>query len=587
MNKNKDSFFRKKRTFILFVFSFFGTLQLSSAVAQCVTSTQCCLANGDMSTWTCHGGTGGGSFLPYTPAISYPTGCVPNWTSTHGTPEHRTAAFYPFPFASMGSVHDGTSVIISEGIRADFQFKVGKTYDISFKIKVDHPTQQNSYNSDAVTYVRAMNNGPTVNIIGNNVYHNMPALPSEQQLITTVASSDYPYWVEEWETVTLQYTPSGNPTNNEFTQLWIYHLADNNQSSYASIADVQISLAEPVPSFHMQSTNDPAGTPKTIFGECNQFFVNALASFNECKFYLDVWESPAGAGTYTYLAKYGATGWTPTPAGVVDVTTAFGINFTANKDYRIKLAVQNDCYVWVETTLDFSVVAGASDPNPVCHIEANAPGKVVGNGAVKECGDMFLVETFEAANGYNYDKWYLAVRKRGLGSSLPWVWVTHNTAGQGNGWTLGTLPARLDLNALFNPQGVTFSGGVEYEFTLALSNPCNGWVATTTVMRVVPCPGMLMENGAGTTEFSSLRTRNSNENEIVAFPNPFNDHVDVLLSDNGQGSHKITLFDINGRKVYETETVDRASVKIDTKDLPTGMYILLVDDEAEKKLIKY
>lgn len=92
----------------------------------------------------------------------------------------------------------------------------------------------------------------------------------------------------------------------------------------------------------------------------------------------------------------------------------------------------------------------------------------------------------------------------------------------------------------------------------------------------------------GSCDYSILQVTNS-ENQITAFPNPFNDHF--ILKSNLCEDMQIWLTDLNGRRVRTQNIVYNKTQKIETSDLSNGLYVLkVVDLNGEsifsKKLIK-
>lgn len=94
---------------------------------------------------------------------------------------------------------------------------------------------------------------------------------------------------------------------------------------------------------------------------------------------------------------------------------------------------------------------------------------------------------------------------------------------------------------------------------------------------------------ASTNDFTvtALGINNFNEASIALFPNPstgiFNITADLI------GTSNITLFDLNGRNVHQSETANLKNKSLDLSQLQNGIYILTIkngDRMYSKKLIK-
>jgi hypothetical protein len=76
----------------------------------------------------------------------------------------------------------------------------------------------------------------------------------------------------------------------------------------------------------------------------------------------------------------------------------------------------------------------------------------------------------------------------------------------------------------------------------------------------------------------TLGIDNNNLDLFNIYPNPSNGLINI----NGVGINedvKISIFDINGRKVFEKETALNGSTSIEAKELTTGFYILKIQGE--------
>ena len=75
-------------------------------------------------------------------------------------------------------------------------------------------------------------------------------------------------------------------------------------------------------------------------------------------------------------------------------------------------------------------------------------------------------------------------------------------------------------------------------------------------------------------EGQTLGVQTSDLNQIIVFPNPANDYVEIKSDHNLEGAI-ISLFDLNGRRVINYKNTD-ASNLVDLSGLSVGEYILRV-----------
>ncbi len=89
-----------------------------------------------------------------------------------------------------------------------------------------------------------------------------------------------------------------------------------------------------------------------------------------------------------------------------------------------------------------------------------------------------------------------------------------------------------------------------------------------------PYPGVDLESEkSNTNETGSLKA----EADIVLFPNPFNDELNVLVKDFLSFDEiRIVIYDVVGRLVYDRRMGSSAQFSVDTKSLPVGLLIYSV-----------
>jgi len=100
----------------------------------------------------------------------------------------------------------------------------------------------------------------------------------------------------------------------------------------------------------------------------------------------------------------------------------------------------------------------------------------------------------------------------------------------------------------------------------------NGWKQYNELSTLTTSFGfdVLMCNS---TEIKALKT---SQFDIKIFPNPANDFINIIASDNH--NININIFNLFGKKVYSKDSSDPIS-KIDISELPSGLYIISVVSE--------
>lgn len=150
------------------------------------------LTNGDLS-GTC---TGNGFTAP---------SCIKGWYSSHGSP------------SVLGNSNTNTWAWLtiskenSEGIFTNYNFAIGKTYEISFKIKTLSTVESSFF--------------PTVNVVATSGLSSssssktpLPSLKSETIWLKGVSTKTN----TNWQTISITYTPTKSNT-----QLWFYPSVQN------------------------------------------------------------------------------------------------------------------------------------------------------------------------------------------------------------------------------------------------------------------------------------------------------------------------------------------------------------------------
>lgn len=95
-----------------------------------------------------------------------------------------------------------------------------------------------------------------------------------------------------------------------------------------------------------------------------------------------------------------------------------------------------------------------------------------------------------------------------------------------------------------------------------------------------------------TTKLDSKKEVNKSLSyEILAYPNPFNDHLEIKFMAESEINHNITIRDLNGREVWSMNRSFQQGINVfnvpNTLSLPIGVYIVSIQaDDSTKKFGK-
>lgn len=301
-----------------------------------ITNAQCLINNGTLNS-SCIGD-------------GYNTGnqCVANWQASHGTP------------TAMGTIGGNTWAWMwsygnkGEGIMTNYNFQVGQTYQISFRVRAT----TNISNPNATVLSSQLLMRATSGLTSTS----STTIPTPSS-VQTIWSNTVANVGSTWITVDIPFSPSTN-----FSQLWFYPLmtASSAENGHAQIQmevdDIAISPIVTASLFFQ----DTAGTRKSDFCAGETIYMNGTNSTNETQYYIDVWRRPIGSTSpFQWQTQLGSNGWTNGQVGVLNLTSIFGTQnytFTEGFEYQVKLATGNTCFPWVEATRTFKVHANNVSP---------------------------------------------------------------------------------------------------------------------------------------------------------------------------------------------------------------------------------
>lgn len=89
------------------------------------------------------------------------------------------------------------------------------------------------------------------------------------------------------------------------------------------------------------------------------------------------------------------------------------------------------------------------------------------------------------------------------------------------------------------------------------------------------------------TEFvESLSTSSFTKDNIVIYPNPANDYLQVALNNSNEIISSITITDILGKTIMEQKNINSNQATINTSSLAKGMYLLKITSGTNTSLVK-
>ena len=117
------------------------------------------------------------------------------------------------------------------------------------------------------------------------------------------------------------------------------------------------------------------------------------------------------------------------------------------------------------------------------------------------------------------------------------------------------------------PKTHAYTAPGQYTATVTLSNDC-GQIVTTRLISV--------GNGTGLDDLSAL------QKEMKLFPNPSAQGLVTITHNGGIKMQSITLFNIMGQKVYSATSVNADKHQVNTAELASGIYTVIIDTDKGK-----
>lgn len=332
------------------------------------------------------------------------------------------------------------------------------------------------------------------------------------------------------------------------------------------------------PSFQLQDS--PTGPEKETFVLCNDFYFNGTASTGEYNYYVDLWK--LNGGSWQWIAKKGATGWTPGKAGIFNVKNEFtGVTWTTGT-YKMKLAVGNNCNGWVATEKVFNIVASQGPPQ----ISAGTVGSAMYGTSLYQqhifyvLEDIWIESPIPTALANNYDV-YVIDFYEGLG-----VPSTLQHVGE-IGWTQGMFSLiNVKQQITWDPGYVKFSSGNWYTGHIRVYNDCGVYADDIVEFYISPT---FVFGGGGKSQTSETSDKGGVADlDVTVFPNPSNGLTTIDLGETREAIF-IKVMDNSGRIVQSLSGDHVNQIEIDLTDEAAGIYLIEVQADNQRyfeKLIK-
>lgn len=96
--------------------------------------------------------------------------------------------------------------------------------------------------------------------------------------------------------------------------------------------------------------------------------------------------------------------------------------------------------------------------------------------------------------------------------------------------------------------------------------------------------GRIWRNGNGINEPMSIEE--PNDFDFQVYPNPISSELNVILTNSDSKIIQVEILDLSGKKVLSQEFSNKNTFKIDVSNYPKGTYILKINNQSQKILIK-
>ncbi|MCH2228964.1 MAG: T9SS type A sorting domain-containing protein [Crocinitomicaceae bacterium] len=313
---------------------------------------------------------------------------------------------------------------------------------------------------------------------------------------------------------------------------------------------------------------DNQGNEKYNFLCGEDIIFDGTTSLNETNHFIDLWRRPAGtSGSFQY---YGGFGWQGGQADVKNfsqMATANGYQLQPNYEYRIKLAVQNECVGWLEKLVDFTIEAIVMDAS-FSSLNTNTNGTtydIVATSANNPAGVMHLWWLWDPAAGS-------IVAMSG--------WTTSGTY-TFSGLTSGTLFTLVHI--VSDPSGCAANQNAAHYVGQKSTGISEGTEEFSEEMLAI-----LADINAGRYGYLKNGIESDDSYDIQLYPNPSREKTTLMNGSNFEAN--VSIKNLNGKIVANYELSALGKVIMDVHSLSSGVYLVDIQFEdgtaTMKRLMK-
>ncbi len=204
-----------------------------------------------------------------------------------------------------------------------------------------------------------------------------------------------------------------------------------------------------------------------------------------------------------------------------------------------------------------------------------------------------IQESFKGLGAFNTPSVTLELQRDAYGSETSWslLNVTTNTVVASGGSYSDTFPS---LPALYT-QSISVSLNNCYRFTIT-DSVGDGICCTygsgyynlkTSTGDIIATGGSFTTQEVTSFSVQTLSTKDFGLSGLVLYPNPANDVLNIALSNNSEPLDSYTIYNSLGQVIKQVKTVTEESLKIDTSNYATGIYMILFSKDNHTKTLQF
>ena len=96
--------------------------------------------------------------------------------------------------------------------------------------------------------------------------------------------------------------------------------------------------------------------------------------------------------------------------------------------------------------------------------------------------------------------------------------------------------------------------------------------------------GIIWRNGNGINE--PMNTKELENLDFQVYPNPTSSELNIMLTNSNTKLAQVELSDLSGKKIFRKDYSNEKNIKIDVKSFSKGTYVLTVNKQSQKIIIK-